>query len=61
MENSIVPPRTTSVHHPLVHNLEEPIPSIPRTDLLKTIGLGLTLAVGQYAILIYLIGAAGHR
>jgi hypothetical protein len=61
MENSIVPPRTTSVHHPLVHNLEEPIPAIPRTDLLKTIGLGLTLAIGQYAALIYLIGAAGLR
>ncbi len=61
MENSIVPPRTTSVHHSLVHNLEEPIPAMPKTDLAKTIGLGLTLAIGQYAILIYLIGAAVRR
>ena len=34
---------------------------MPRTDLAKTIGLGLTLAIGQYAILIYLIGAAVRR
>lgn len=61
MENSIVPPRTTSVHQRLVHNLEEPIPAIARTDLFKTVCLGLTLAIGQYAILIYLIGAAVRR
>jgi len=61
MDNSIVPPRTTAGQAHLVCNLEEPIPEIPKMNLVKMIGLGLMIAVGQYAILIYLIGAVARR
>jgi hypothetical protein len=41
--------------------VQEPIPEASMRDVIKTIGLGLAIAVGQFAILIFLLGWASHR
>lgn len=61
METPDVPAKTTTNEARHVLMLQEPIPEIPTKDLLKTIGLGLAIAVGQYAFLILLLGWAVHR
>jgi hypothetical protein len=61
METPIVPTKsaTHEVHH--VQMLQEPIPEASIRDVMKTIGLGLAIAVGQFAVLIFLLGWASHR
>ena len=61
METLTVPTKAAShaVHH--VQMLQEPIPEASVRDVIKTVGLGLAITVGQFAILIFLLGWAAHR
>lgn len=61
METPIDPSKAAldKVNH--VCMLQEPIPETPVRDIIKTIGLGLAIAVGQFAILIFLLGSAVRR
>lgn len=61
METPIAPSKAAveEVHH--VRMLQEPIPETPTRDVIKTIGLGLAIAVGQFAVLILLLGLAVRR
>ena len=61
METPNVPTKAAveEVHH--VQMLQEPIPETPMRDVIKTVGLGLAIAVGQFAVLIFLLGWASHR
>jgi hypothetical protein len=61
METPNVPTKSQveEVHHVLM--LQEPIPETPMRDVIKVIGLGLAIAVGQFAVLVCLLGWAAHR
>ena len=61
METPNAPTKSTTHQVTIVQMLQEPIPETTRQDLIKTIGLGLAIAVGQFAILIFLLGLASHR
>jgi hypothetical protein len=60
METPPVPTKeAVKVHQVMM--LQEPIPETPTRDVIKIIGMGLAIAVGQFAILIFLLGLAVHR
>jgi hypothetical protein len=61
METPNVPMKASSheAHHVIM--LQKPIPETTTKDLIKTIGWGLAIAVGQFALLILLLGWAVHR
>jgi len=61
MESPIVPSNESDLQHHHVQMLQEPIPETSTRDLFKTICLGLAIAVGQFAVLIFLLGWAVHR
>lgn len=59
METPSVPKKEAAPYH--IPMLQETIPETTTKDLIKMIGLGLAIAVGQFAALIFLLGLAVHR
>jgi hypothetical protein len=59
MNTPTVPSKEATQYN--VPMLQEPIPETSTQELIKLIGLGLAITVGQFAVLIFLLGLAVHR
>jgi hypothetical protein len=61
METSTVPPRSAIQEMHQVQMLQEPIPVTPVREVIKVVAMGLAITIGQFTILILLLGWAVHR